>query len=73
MENLKNEGCKSYLGNKEKKRMFLVVSQSGAHFGYEHLCPIGHASKTARPKNWTARNKISPPLMFIYLADWNSK
>ena len=30
-----NEGCKCYLGNKEKKATLLVVSQSDVQFGFD--------------------------------------
>ena len=33
---IKNEGCKCDLGNKEQKAMFLVVSRSDVQLGYEH-------------------------------------
>ena len=35
-KHIKNESCKCYLGNDEQKAMFLVVSQSHMHFGFEH-------------------------------------
>ena len=42
---IKNKGCKCYLGKKEQKSMFLVLSQPGMQFGFEHpqrkkeICP----------------------------------
>ena len=42
-----NERHKFYLGNKEQRAMFAVVSRSGAHFGF--ACPI------------RCRIKIKPP------------
>ena len=35
-KHIKNESCRCYLGNNKQKAMFLVVSQSDAHFGFEH-------------------------------------
>ena len=34
---IKNESCKSYLGNREQKAIFLVVPQSDVHFSFERL------------------------------------
>ena len=60
-----------YLGNKEQKAVFLVVSQLDMHFGFEHLffaCPIGCTNKIACPKNWVPRKKICPPLIYrVYI------
>ena len=50
----KNENHKSYLGNKEQKTMFLVVSRSDTHFNFGRLllaCPVGPVSKITIPKN----------------------
>ena len=62
---IKNESCKCYLGNKEQKAMFLVVSRSDVHFGFDQpfffACPIGRASKIARPKNRARRKKFVHP------------
>ena len=33
---IKNKGCKCYLGNKEQKSMFLVVSRGDMQFDFEH-------------------------------------
>ena len=44
--------------------MFLVVSRSDVHFGFDHpffACLIGHASKTARPEIWAPRTKFARP------------
>ena len=35
MEHIKNESCKCYLDNKEQKAIFLVVSWSDMHVGFE--------------------------------------
>ena len=35
-KHIKNESCKYYLGNKEPKAMFLILSGSDVHFGFEH-------------------------------------
>ena len=59
-KHIKNEGCKCYLDSKEQKGMFLVVSRSGVHFGFEHpffTCPIRRASKMAREKIRAFRKK----------------
>ena len=61
---IKNESCKCYLGNKEQRAMFLVVSRLNLHFGFGHpffACPIGRASKTARPKSRAPREKFVHP------------
>ena len=47
---VKNEGCKCYLGNKEQKTMFLVVSRSDLQFGFEHLFFL-----RSRSVKWRAR------------------
>ena len=57
----KNESCKCYLGNKEQKSMFLVVSRSDVHIDFDFACPfvpcpIGRASKIVPTKNWARRN-----------------
>ena len=62
--NIKNEGCKCYLGNEDQKGMFLVVSQLDVHFDFGHSFfgrPIGRASKIARPKNGAPRKKFVRP------------
>ena len=33
-KHIKSESCNYYLGNKEQKAMFLVVSESDVHFGF---------------------------------------
>ena len=41
--------------------MFLVLSQSGVHFGFDHsffACPIRHANETARQRKWPLRKKF---------------
>ena len=51
-------------GNKEQKAMFLVVSRSDEHFGFDQsffACPIGRASKIARPKSRARRKKFVHP------------
>ena len=35
-KHIKNESLKFHLGNKEQKAIFLVVSRSDVHFGFEH-------------------------------------
>ena len=60
----KYESCKSYLGNKEQKAMFLVVSRLYVHFSFAHLffaCPSGRTSEIARPKNQARWSKFVQP------------
>ena len=33
--NIKNEGCKCFLGNKKQRAILLVVSRSDVQFGFE--------------------------------------
>ena len=47
--NVKNESCKCYLGNKEQKAMFLVVSRSDVHFSFEYT--FFYMPDRARMKN----------------------
>ena len=65
-----NKSCKSCLGNKKQKAMFLVMSWSDVHFGFDHqlfACPIGSANKIARPKSRTCTKKFSHPLLqFVF-------
>ena len=45
--------------------MFLVVTQSDVHFGFEHpfcACPIGCASKITHPKIWAPQKKLPSPV-----------
>ena len=52
---------KCYLGNKEQREMFLVVSRSNVHFGFEHpffASPIGRASRIARRKVGPLENNL---------------
>ena len=56
-----NEGCKSYLGNKEQKWTFLHVSRSNMHTDVDSARPIGRPSKIARPKNRARRSKFLQP------------
>ena len=63
---MKNVTSKCYLGNKEQKAMFLVVSRSDVHFGLEQLffffaCPIEQAILLARPENRAPRKKFVHP------------
>ena len=63
-----NESCKSCLGNKDQKLMFLVMSRSGVRFVFEHLffaSTTDRASKIARPKSRAPRQKFFHP--------WHSK
>ena len=69
-KHIKNESCKCYLGNKEQKAMFLVVSRSNLHFGFDHpffffffACPIGRESKIARPKIRPPAKKFVQPYL----------
>ena len=44
--------------------MFLVVSRSDVHFGFDHPffeCPIGRARKIARPKSRAPKKKFVHP------------
>ena len=52
-KHIKNESWKCYLGNREQKLMFLVVSRSDVHFDFEHpffACPIGRAILLRAPR-----------------------
>ena len=52
------------LGDKKQKSMFLVVSRLDVHFDFEHprfACSDERASKVARPKSLTPRNKFAHP------------
>ena len=58
-KHIKNESCKCYLGNKEQKAMFLVVSWSEVHFSFERtfFCvPDG-----GHPKNRAPGRKFVQP------------
>ena len=67
---MKNVTSKCYLGNKEQKAMFLVVSRSDVHFGLEQLffffffCVPDRASNfTCTPGKSGASKEICPPLL----------
>ena len=60
-KHIKNESCKYYLGNKEQKAMFLVVSLSYVHFGFDQ------PSKIAHPKNRVPGKKFVQPCFFVKL------
>ena len=64
-KHIKNESCKCYLGNNEQKTMFLVVSQSDAHFSLKHPffeCPIRHARKLRARKIRHLERNLSTPV-----------
>ena len=62
-----NKSCKSFLGNKEQKVIFLVVSRSDVQFGFDQsffACPIGLASKTVSQKVGCLERNLSTPDYF---------
>ena len=56
----------SYVGNKEQRLLFLVVSQSDAHIDFDFArpffaCSIGHVNNIVRPKFQGRRRKFVQP------------
>ena len=66
----KNESFKSYLGNKEQKLLFLVVSQSDMHIDFHFLrsffCAPDGAILFTHPKNRAPRRKFVQPYITFY-------
>ena len=54
---MKNESCKSYLGNKEQKAMFLVVFRSNVHFDF--ACPF-FAYPNGLERNFSSPENATP-------------
>ena len=69
-----NKSCKFLLEQKEQKAMFLVVSRSDVHFGFDHsffVCPNERESKIARlERNLSTPASVFKDSLFFRIADF---